>query len=164
MQSAQIARTVTDIRVAGSVGEKPLTWSRTLRQVNSISVGQSVRWSSVWSFSYKYVLTQQFLGNSALDDPIVRYPSGVAIKFDLIDSSDPTHPYAKRAALCPDRLILTQSPDGQDHWELQSADGQKVYFEPLTHTSEAAYPVRIVDSHGLQVSIAYDSTPAPRAC
>lgn len=147
--SGQISRSVVDLRVAGSVGEQPLTWSRTLRQINGIRI-LDVRWGPVWSFSYDYLLTRQDLGNSTLDDPVVRYPSGVSIKFSELESD------GRHAANCSDFLVVSTT-NGVERWELRSANGTSVFFEP-DGTNTRQIPTRIRDRYGLQTTISYNSS------
>lgn len=144
MGSGQIQRSITDIRVSGSVGERPLEWSRTMRNVNLFdpTIG-AAGWCTAWTFSYHYSVYKAFLGDNTFADPVLRYPSGVAVTFT-----------GGSAVLCSDRLVETTQPSGAPLWELQCADGTKVFFQTVGSTH--GYAVRIVDAYGLETVITYD--------
>src|SRR6266496_3587723 len=168
-------RTITDIVVAGAVGEYPLALSRT-------SNSRNVVWSSpfgqpgAWRHNYQWFL-QNSAGVTTWGSPPPYYqPPGYSVVFpdgrtETFTDTGGSDPYFRSTAGVRDRF--QQLTAGTDLCYLLLPDGGKVEFK-ATVVSELGYngdpnlywneyvAQAIIDPYGLRTTFTYDTNSPPR--
>jgi RHS repeat-associated protein len=143
VRSGNVARTITDLKVWGSVGDIPFEFKRYgMSRLNS-----GLKWfgdGHIWRHNYQWELT-----TSGSNVRVIYYPDGEVQRFTYSGGA------WVGIASCPD--LLTQS--GSDY-TLTQADGSRYHFRQFTNASGAAYfqMLDITDASGNVTTLTYDSS------
>ena len=161
--TANATRTVTDITVAGAVGNYPLQWSRTM---NSRGVGLPV-WGmgGGWRHSYSWAVgTEEDTGSipAVPTSYSVAFPDGRSVVFDRVVAGDSCLHGPLGVAERFEKLNTTTKlaylilPDGGKVEFAGTAN--KMFDDVYGYVSWWEFvPKAVIDPHGLRTSLTYDA-------
>lgn len=159
-------RSITDISVAGAVGEYPLALVRTANS-RAPSTTEVFSWSGGWNHNYNWILEDSPNGNTQNFQPssyTIEFPDGRVETFKSV-GWDAAGYYRVRAnnggsAGVRERLVPINPPNNMVA-KLILPDGGKVEFQATQHSANGHYYYKykataIVDPHGLRTTFQYE--------
>jgi RHS repeat-associated protein len=171
--TANATRSITDISVAGAVGEYPLALVRTANS-RAPSTTEVFSWSGGWNHNYNWILEDSPLGPIRPKRYTVDFPDGRVETFRAVtwdsyyrvrpgNSDDPS----SASAGVRERFVpLDTNPNSPTYLYayLILSDGGKVEFKAQRHVNGSQYWYKyyvtaIYDPYGLKTTIASAMTP-----
>jgi len=164
-------RSITDIAVAGAVGEYPLALVRTANS-RAPSTTEVFGWAGGWNHNYNWILEDSPTGNAQNFQPkryTVEFPDGRVETFHAVtwDSYYRVRPGADTPAQSTsagvrERFLPLNTSTMYGYLIL--SDGGAVEFKASQHTANGHYyykyyPTAIYDQHGLKTQLVSSITP-----
>ncbi len=171
--TANGARSITDISVAGAVGDYPLALVRTAnsRTPSTPSTSEVFSFAGGWNHNYNWIMEDSPSRNAANLAPLkytVDFPDGRVETFRAVtwDSAFRVRPGADTPAQSASagvrERLLPIAPPGNMYAYLLLPDGGKVKFQATQYNSNGQYfykytAIAIIDPHGLQTALTWES-------
>ena len=160
-------RSITDISVAGAVGEYPLALVRTANS-RAVSTTEVFAWAGGWNHNYNWIMEDSPARNGSNLPPTqytIEFPDGRVETFKSV-TWDPGHFRvrlgADGSAGVRERLLPMDPQNNNFVTYLILPDGGKVKFQATQYNSNGQFfykytATAVIDPHGLQTTLTWEN-------